>query len=77
MEGFLNFLLKVRKLPNEQAVYHRLFEFYLEKILEFKNDLKNDNSSKIQEYQDKIMDVLKGPEKKYDHNHLLVIFKMY
>lgn len=23
------------------------------------------------------MEVLKGPEKKYDHNHLLVIFKMY
>jgi hypothetical protein len=48
MEGFLNFLLKVRKLPNEQAVYHRLFEFYLEKILEFKNDLRTDNAAKIQ-----------------------------
>ena len=29
MEMFLNFLLRVRKLPNEQAIYHRLFEFYL------------------------------------------------
>lgn len=47
MEIFLNFLLKVRKLPNEQAVYHRLFEFYLEKILELKNDMRNDNMSTI------------------------------
>jgi hypothetical protein len=36
LENFLNFLLKVQKLPNEQVIYHRLFEFYLEMILELR-----------------------------------------
>ena len=45
--------------------------------MELKSDMRNDNSSQIEGYQEKIMDVLRNSEKKYDHNHLLVIFKMY
>lgn len=78
LENFLNFLLRVQKLPNEQVIYHRLFEFYLEKILELKGgEQKEDTAAKITEYQTKIMDNLESEERKYDKNHLLVLFKMY
>ena len=42
-----------------------------------RNDIKNDNTDKIEDYQHKVMDVLGSQDKKYDHNHLLVLFKMY
>lgn len=77
LENFLNFLLRVQKLPNEQVIFHRLFEFYLEKILELRAGEQTEEAQyKIEEYQRKIMDNLESQDRKYDKNHLLVLFKM-
>lgn len=77
LENFLNFLLRVQKLPNEQVIFHRLFEFYLEKILELRaGEQTEETQYKVEEYQRKIMDNLESQDRKYDKNHLLVLFKM-
>ena len=78
LENFLNFLLKIHKLPNEQVIYHRLFEFYLEKILELRAvEQTEETVRRIADYQQKIMENLKEKDRKFDKNHLLVLFKMY
>lgn len=85
LEKFLNFLKNLKNLPNEKAIFHRLFEYYLEDYV----DYYNKNASTLQHRQTKdldlqkkekaIMDLLKEPdyESKYDQNHLLILFKMY
>jgi hypothetical protein len=70
LENFLVYLNnEIPKLPNEQAVFHRLIEFYLEMMKE--------SPSRREEYSEKILDNLQHTTKKPDNNHLLVLFKMY
>ncbi|EGR26999.1 vacuolar sorting protein, putative [Ichthyophthirius multifiliis] len=67
LENYLEFLTsKVEKLQNEKVIFHKLFEFYLEK------------NNQSEEYVNKILMILKNNknDKKYDQNYLLVLFKM-
>lgn len=59
----------VARLPNEQVVFHRLIEFYLEMMKE--------NPAQKEEYKEKILENINHVGKKSDNNHLLALFKMY
>ena len=70
LEDFLVYLVKdVPRLPNEQVVFHRLIEFYLEMMKE--------NPDVKKQYEEKILENINHSGKKSDNNHLLALFKMY
>lgn len=85
LEKFLNFLKNLKNLPNEKAIFHRLFEYYLEDYADYYNKnattLKHRQTADIElvKKEKAVMDLLKEPdyEQKYDQNHLLILFKMY
>ncbi|CAK82335.1 unnamed protein product (macronuclear) [Paramecium tetraurelia] len=82
LESYLKFLIEnCKTLPNEKAIFHRYFEYHLEKYqLFYKDESKiGIRDTQLQSKEQGIMKLLENQEneKKYDKNHLLVLFKMY
>ena len=82
---YLNFLKNLKSLPNEKAILHRLFEYYLEDY--FTYYVTNHNTLKYRQTKDnelaqkekQILDLLGNTslDGKLDKTHLLILFKMY
>lgn len=85
LEDFLKFLRNCKNIPNEKAVFHKVFEYYLEKYHTF--FVQNEKvlqhrmtaDENLMKWKQIIMSLLQEPqyESKYDKNHILVLFKMF
>ena len=86
LSEYLEFLINDLRADfnNYKAIYHRLFEYYLEKYQEVTRNTggqeiikhRQQKPQQLNELETKIKDLLKD-HTKYDQNHLLVLFKMY
>ena len=85
LEHYLNFLKKCKSIQNEKAVFHKMFEYYLEKYHTFYTENKEvlqhrlTRDARLENWEKAIMNLLTEPEyeRKYDKNHILVLFKMF
>lgn len=77
----------IPNLPNEKTIFHRLFEFYLEQYHEQDAQQSNKPEQQFRMLKDSQVSIITSRinkllneekyQKKYDKNHLLVLFKMY
>ena len=90
LENYLEFLKNHKTLVSEKAeklypIFHKMFEYYLEQYVNYYNkmyetmkyrNLSDDTEARL---RNNIINLLEAHEheKKYDKNHILVLFKMY
>ena len=91
LEKYLDFLKNLKNLASEKnekqlyPIFHKMFEYHLEQYTDYEK--KNKEVFKFRSIADEtlirlkknILDLLEDheTEKKYDKNHILVLFKMY
>ena len=89
-EQYLKFLIDMSKktpLPNEQAIYHNMFEYYIQEYDDFyqKNketlQYRDEPEEYLENIEKQVLRLLTDPENeegnKYDKAQVLMLFKMH